>query len=107
MTLKEQMQLDLDDIEQDLEYQSFTWQGVDIICIASSLGETKDLEGGGFEVGADLIFTVNLNKFTDGIYPLSKQYLTYRSKQYRIESVTTNTNQSFLRLFCVDRNKGV
>jgi hypothetical protein len=107
MTLFEQMQSDLSQIETDLGNQSFTWKGLDIVCIPSSLQHSKNLENGGFAVGADKVFTVNLANFTNGIMPQLKESLTYRNRTYRIELIGTNPNQAFIRLHCVDVNKGV
>lgn len=101
------MQTDLSMIEGELDSQTFTWNDLDITCIPSSRTDTKELEGGGFELGADKILTVSLSNFPNGVLPISQQSVNFGGKQYRIEQVVTNVNSAFLRLFLVDKNKGV
>lgn len=101
------MQNDLGAIVKDMGDNYFTFKGESYFCIPSSLTKNKVMEIGGLEAVADKVLTVNKTAFTDGILPESLEFLTYEAKEYRIVQVVTNGNSAFIRLYLVDKNKGV
>lgn len=107
MTLKEQMQADLLFVEDDMENKTFTWNGEDYTCIPGALSEVYTLGVGGFGQNLTKVLVVRKDQFTDCVYPLSKEKLTYDDKTYRIVVVVENANKAFMRLLLSDDNEGI
>ena len=108
MSLKETMQNDLAIIVNDLDSPTFTWNGEDYLCIASSLGEQLVLGAdGGFESVDGLNITVSLDQFSDDTLPKEQQIVTHKGKSFRINKVNQNITDAFIRLICVSISRGV
>lgn len=107
MALKDTIIADLAVIAADMGDQVFTWNSEEYICIPSSTSKGLNLEMGGFGAESTLVLNVRKELFTDDVYPQPKQTLTYNSVTYRIESQRQDATGAFLRLFCVDDNRGV
>ena len=102
MSLKDTIQADLATISTDLGDPVFTWNGEDYLCIPSSTNVDEFLGIGGFNINYARTITVNLNLFTDTIYPREKDRVTFEGTEYRIEKRIWNANNSFMRLVLVD-----
>jgi hypothetical protein len=98
---------DLQVIARDLGHQVFTFKGQDYECIPSSRGKSDILGEGGFGIDADLSLTVLKELFTDGVYPLSQQRLTYKGVDYRILTVKQESTDGFIKLLCADTGRGL
>lgn len=107
MSLRETIISDLESIATDLENPVFTYNGEDYECVNSGNGSKSLLEMGGFSTEADLVLNVRKELFTDDIYPVSQNKLTFNSKTYRIDTVRHDATGAFLRLMCVDASRGV
>ena len=107
MSLKDTIISDLETIADDLANPVVTWKGEDYECIPSSNGINEVLEIGGFAVTADIIFTIRKELFANDVYPSNQQKITYNSTTYRIEIVRHDVTGAFIRLFCVDADRGI
>lgn len=107
MALKDIIVADLKLVSSDMGSQIFSWKGEEYECIPSTTSDQLTLEVGGFSDGANISFTVLKELFTDGIYPISQQKITYKNVTYRIQSVRQEVTDAFIRLSCVGENKGI
>lgn len=107
MTLRETIIADLESIATDLENPVMTWNSEEYEVVPSSTGKQLNLEEGGFGSDLDLVINVRKELFTDEVYPASQQTITYNSIEYRIESVRYDVTGAFLRIFCINKNRGV
>lgn len=107
MTLRDTINKDLARISLDLGSPVMGWNGEEYECIASSQGSTFKLEIGGYAEDSDVVFTLRKELFADGIYPISKQKVTFDGLTYRIENVKYDVTKAIIRLFCNNINNGV
>lgn len=107
MALKDTIIADIKQIITDLDTQVITWNGQDYECVPGSDGTMATLEVGGFAVDADLVVTILKEQFTDDIYPVAQQKITYKTKTYRIEKVRDDVTDAFIRLFCINPARGI
>lgn len=106
MSLRETVAADLELIADDLENPVMTWNTEDYEVVPSSTGKKLNLEMGGFGGEADVVLNVRKELFTDEVYPSAQQKVTFNSITYRIDQVRYDATGAFLRLFCVDANRG-
>lgn len=90
--------------ERDLP-QTLTISGVDYPCVASSYSHSKQIDVGGFELEADISFTVRRSLLPS--VPSEQSTVTYSSSTFRILKVIESPGSAFIRLICVSANRGV
>lgn len=90
-----------------LDPGTFTWAGNAYPCLNSSTSRRKALGAGGFAPDADLILFVRTTHFgTAAAGPQLKEGLTFEGRSYRIDEIVYPSGTPFLKLICVDRNRG-
>ena len=92
-------------LERALGKPSFTWNGGEYLCTNNSAVAGKQLEPGGFSPESDLVLFARAEQFADDGRPQPKQKLTFRSKAYRIETVSALPGNGLLRISCLDLNQ--
>ena len=107
MSLADIIKNDLQQIELELDYPMITYRDESIRCVPSGVGVNDVLEIGGFSVTADISFVVRKEVFADGIYPQSQEKVTSKGITYRIATVREDTTGVFLRLICINENRGI
>ena len=101
------MENDLSLIEADLGSQSFTWDQQDYLVSPSVALKSQQLERGGFGDTLDLILTVRISQFSDGVLPEAEDTLTFNNILYRIRQVSTDPFTKTLSLNCYCPNEGI
>jgi hypothetical protein len=113
MALRDTITKDILSIEADLENPTFAWDGETYLCVPSSTEAVNTLDKGGFSVDRILNLTVRkLNDdgspvFADGIYPKSKEKVTFNDVTYRILTVKHDPTGAILHLMCYSALKGI
>ncbi len=104
--LKDFITLGLTQMEDYLESPTLTWKGDEYTVINSSWGKDLTLEEGGFGIEADISFTIRKDQFGDA-FPSSHELVIFNETTYRITTVKHDASGVFLRLLCVNSNKGI
>lgn len=91
-------------IEQ-LQPASFTWSGTEYPCLAGSLTRRRELEMGGLSNDSDAVLFVRAVLFLNG-QPQTKEKITFKGRTLRIDGIVMPTGEPFLKLICVDINRG-
>jgi hypothetical protein len=102
--LGDEIESDLQNVEEDLGFPYFTWDGEDFRCIPSGTGQGGQLVSGGILSESDLVLVVRLTVFPNRQYP-TQGLITYKGKQYRIDSDRVDVTGTFVRLACVDPDR--
>lgn len=106
MTIQDEIQRALLEVEAGLIGGTMTWKGTDYPCVASARTQSRNLDIGGWAGNAALTLVVRAALF-DGTYPKEKDRITYKSKAYTLQTVTTPCGDPFVKLVCVDPAAGV
>ena len=113
----------LQDLESDLGPETFTWKGVEVPCIPSSLKAGSIVVFGGHELAVTLTLVVRKSNFLtadsslltvdsdlvtvdqDMPHPVAGKTLVFRSKTYRILSAKEPSTRSHYELDLGDPNQ--
>ena len=106
MTLKEEMLVDIAEIENDMGLPTFTWKGGTYPCVAGSAANLAVLTEGGMQVNLDLALTVRQNVFT-GSLPRHQERVTYRGEGFRVYEVHKDVTTAYIRLLLISDTKGL
>lgn len=109
MSLKSIMQADLLTIQADLENPTFIYDSYEIPCSVGSPEAALALdEASGFTDIAAITFVVRQEDMVGITAPVAQRdKLTFRNIIYRVEKVTTNPNDAFIKITCTSANKMV
>jgi hypothetical protein len=83
----------------------FTWKGADYQCTPGKLVKGNLFGAGGLTSDYNLTLSV-LSADLPEVGPEPDQYITYKTRSYRIDTVTISADQSTVTLACVDPNRG-
>jgi hypothetical protein len=90
---------------------TLTWGGSTYPVASGAATESKQLDPGGFALGADLVVVIRSELFTAG-QPRPQQTASYSpaagatGKTYRVTDVTTPPGTSFVQIALVDPSRG-
>jgi hypothetical protein len=111
MTLQQDMVNGIIFQESDLGNPVFTLDGNDYGCVPSVNEFKRTLESGGFVIDKMLTMVVRLldSSYNDVFttLPTPQKIVTYRSEQFRIESIKTHPTGAYMRIIAMGIARGI
>ncbi len=104
MTIKEEIQADLAEIQADRDYEAITFvdfPGEEFQCYASARAKAGRLKEGGIDLEYDLSVTIGRALFAagDAGLPSIKSSATFDGTRYNVEKVLKFAGGAFVRIF--------
>lgn len=88
----------LKQIEAIMGDQTFVLNGETYACHVGTQTATDVLESGGFNETQQTVLVVRKSVFTDGVYPLQNQKITYKGIVYYIDTINNDATDTFFNI---------
>jgi hypothetical protein len=124
MSLRDDIAGALEELEDELGAETFTWKGAEIPCVPNLLNRGALVVSGGFEATVNFTLVVRKENFisadstlvtvdselytmdSNKPHPVAGRTLTFRGKTYKILTATEDPSRAYYKLDLGDRNSG-
>lgn len=124
MSLRDDIAGALEELEDELGAETFTWKGAEIPCVPNLLNRGAVVVSGGFEATVNFTLVVRKENFisadstlvtvdselytmdSNKPHPVAGRTLTFRGKTYKILTATEDPSRAYYKLDLGDRNSG-
>jgi hypothetical protein len=88
----------LKQIEIFLGSKTFTYDGDSYLCHVGQQTQSTVLELGGFAETQQLVLIVRKSTFSDSIYPVADEQITYNDVVYFVDTVNADPSDTFINI---------